>query len=381
MPAEELLPNGMMVAGAWSWRILVIAGVVALFVFLIIELRVIVLPLMISVLVSALLVPFTQFLRRHRWPRWLAIVTPVVGLLAAVSGLVVLIVWQVRAGLPELQVQSLEAWDEFTIFMLESPLHLTSAQISSFGNELWTVVQRDSEVWLSGALSLGSSAGHFIAGLFLALFATLLMVIDGPRIWRWVVRLFPKKAQAAVDGSGRAGWGTLTEFVKVQIFVAAIDAVGIGLGAFILQLPLVVPIAVAVFLGSFVPIVGAVLTGALAVFIALIFKDAVIALIMLGIVLLVQQVESHVLQPLIMGNAVKIHPLGVVFAVAGGAYLAGIPGALFAVPVVAALNIMIKYIAHGAWRVPGGVEGAQQFGRVAITVPRDVSPRRRRASR
>src|SRR5690606_9306449 len=153
---------------------------------------------------------------------------------------------------------------------------------------------------------------------------------------------------------------TLTQFVKVQIFVAAIDAIGIGLGAFILQLPLVVPIAVAVFLGSFVPIVGAVLTGALAVFIALVFKDIVVALIMLGIVLLVQQVESHVLQPLIMGNAVKIHPLAVVLAVAGGSFLAGIPGALFAVPVVATLNVMVGYIARARWKEPGGLAMAEE---------------------
>lgn len=340
----------MRIAGAWSWRILVIAGVVALLIFLIMELRVIVIPLMVSILVSALLVPFSHFLQRHGWPKWLAIVTALVATIAVITGLVWLIIWQVRAGLPELQAQSLEAWDEFKQFLLDSPLHLTDAQISQYGMQLWETVQRDSAVWISGAASIGSSAGHLIAGLFLVIFASIIILIDGKGIWAWIVRIFPRRARAAVDGSGRAGWGTLTEFVKVQIFVAAIDAVGIGLGAAILQLPLVIPIAVAVFLGSFVPIVGAVLTGALAVFVALVFKDVVIAIIMLAIVLLVQQVESHILQPLIMGNAVKVHPLAVVFAVAGGGYLAGIPGALFAVPVVATLNTMISYIARGRWR-------------------------------
>src|SRR5690606_16498599 len=125
--------------------------------------------------------------------------------------------------------------------------------------------------------------------------------------------------------------------VKVQIFVAFIDAVGIGLGAWILGLffggfPLVIPIAIAVFLGSFIPVVGAVLTGAIAVFVALVYLGIWPAVIMLGIVLLVQQVEGHVLQPLVMGTAVKVHPLAVVFAVAAGGFLAGIAGALFAVP-------------------------------------------------
>jgi predicted PurR-regulated permease PerM len=371
--ADESVPPGMRIAGAWSWRILVIAGVVALLIFLIMELRIIVVPLMIATLLSALLVPIASFLQRHHWPRWLAIITSMVAFVSLVGGLVVLIVWQVRAGLPDLQRQSLEAWEEFKVFMLESPLHLSEDQLTEFGAEIWANVQRDSESLVSGAMSLGLTAGHFVAGLFLVVFATILIVIDGPTIWRWIVRLFPVKARPAVDGSGRAGWGTLTQFVKVQIFVAFIDAVGIGLGAAILQLPLVVPIAVAVFLGAFVPIVGAVLTGALAVFIALVFKDIVVALIMLGIVLLVQQVESHVLQPLIMGSAVKVHPLAVVLAVAGGGFLAGIPGALFAVPVVATLNVMITYIARGRWRDPLALAEAERFGRDAIT---DESHRR-----
>nr|WP_325209237.1 AI-2E family transporter [Salinibacterium sp.] len=370
---EELVPRGMRVAGAWSWRILAIAAVVALLVFLIMELRIIVVPLMIAILISALLVPFSQFLQRHRWPRWLAIITALVSLATFVGGLVVLIVLEVRAGLPQLQVQSLEAWEELKDFLLASPLHLSEDQITEYAAEIWTSVQRDSEVLVSGAMSIGSTAGHFVAGLFLVLFATIIIVVDGRTIWHWFVRIFPVAARPAIDGSGRAGWGTLTQFVKVQIFVAAIDAIGIGLGAFILQLPLVVPIAVAVFLGAFVPIVGAVLTGALAVFIALVFKDIVVALIMLGIVLLVQQVESHVLQPLIMGNAVKIHPLAVVLAVGGGSFLAGIPGALFAVPVVATLNVMIGYIARQRWKEPGGVSLAEKWGREASISRRSLT--------
>ncbi|AWB89776.1 AI-2E family transporter [Salinibacterium hongtaonis] len=364
---DDSLPTGVRIAGAWSWRILAITGVLAIFVFLIMELRIVVVPLMIATLLSALLVPLTQFLVRHRWPRWLAIVTTLTALITVIGGLVVLVVWQIRVGWPDLRDQSLVAWEGLKDFLLQSPLHLTEDQITQYGEELWTTIQRDSEVWVSGALSIGSSAGHFVAGLFLVIFATIIMLIDGRGIWNWVVRLFPQKARAAVNGSGLAGWGTLTNFVKVQIFVAAIDAVGIGLGAAILQLPLVVPIAIAVFLGSFVPIIGAVITGALAVFIALIYKDIVIALIMLGIVLLVQQVESHILQPLIMGNAVKVHPLAVVLAVAGGSYLAGIPGALFAVPVIATLNVMVGYIARGRWRLPPGQANPNEFGRPVIT--------------
>ena len=214
---------------------------------------------------------------------------------------------------------------------------------------------------VSGAVTFGTTAGHVLAGMLLTLFATLFMLIDGKGIWAWVVRLFPKKARLAVDGSGRAGWVTLTNFVRVQIFVAFVDAVGIGLGAWIIGLffggfPLVIPITIAVFLGSFIPVVGAVVSGVLAVFIALIFLGPVPALIMLGVVLLVQQVEGHILQPLVMGSAVKVHPVAIVFAVAAGAGIAGIPGALFAVPLVAVVNVMVKYIASGEWRKPGRPE-------------------------
>lgn len=340
----------MLLAGAWSWRVLAIAGVIALVVFLVIELRIIVIPMLVAVIVSALLVPFSQFLQRHRWPKWLAVTTTLALTVGVVSGLVYLVVTQVRTGWPDLQAQSVAAWDRFTEWLLDSPMHITEAQVGEWAADLWHEIERDSSAWISGALSVGSTAGQFIAGTLIAIFAILLILIDGKNIWAWVVRLFPRTARVAIDGAGQAGWVTLSNFAKVQIFVAAVDAVGIGLGAVILGLPLAIPLAIVVFLGSFIPIVGAVATGAIAVFIALIYKDLVIAIIMLAIVILVQQIEGNVLQPLVMGQAVKVHPLAVVLAVAAGSYIAGIAGALFAVPIVATANAVISYIGRGAWR-------------------------------
>lgn len=345
----------MKIAGAWSWRILVIAAVLALFGYLVVQLREIVVPFMVAILLAALLIPLVTFLVRHRWPKWVAVALAEVSLITIVAGLVVLVVLQVRNGFPDLQRQSLIAFDNFKGFLLASPLHLTESDITRYLNQAGAALQKDSQILLSGALSVGSSAGRFLAGVLLTLFATLFILIDGKRIWRWVVRLFPRNARPAVDGAGRVGWVTLTSFVRVQILVAFVDAVGIGVGAWVLGLvfggfPLVIPIAVAVFLGSFIPVVGAVLTGILAVFIALIYISPLAAAIMLGIVIAVQQIEGHVLQPLVMGSAVKVHPLAVVFAVAAGGFLAGIPGALFAVPVIAVLNVMVHYVARGQWR-------------------------------
>jgi predicted PurR-regulated permease PerM len=347
---DPSVPRGMVIAGAWSWRVLLVVAVVAVFVWLVIQLRIIVIPFLVALLVSALLVPFSGWLQRHRWPKWVAVVVSLVGFLVVVAGLFALVVLQVVDGWPMLRDRSVASYGELKDFLLASPLHLTEGQLNGYVGDAVAALQQDSQPLLRGALSIGSTAGHVGAGLVLMLFTTIFLLVGGGEIWRWVVRLFPRAAREAVDGAGRAGWLTLTNFVKVQIFVAFVDAVGIGLGALLLGLPLVAPIAIAVFLGSFVPVVGAVATGAIAVVIALVYNGWVVALLMLAVVILVQQIEGHLLQPFVMGSAVKVHPLAVVFAVAAGALLAGIPGALFAVPVIAVLNVMIGYVARGSWR-------------------------------
>lgn len=351
----DAVPPGMRIAAAWSWRLLVVAGLIALVIFLVIQLRLIVVPLMVAMLLAALLVPFSNWLQRHRWPKWAAIAVSEVGVLAIIAGLIWLTYRTVRAGAPALVEQSLLRWEELKQWLLESPLHLSEDDIQGRMDELIAALQEDWSVLWSGALSVGSSLAHVLAGFLLVLFATLFILIDGRGIWHWIVRIFPRKARAAMIGGGEAGWITLSNFVRVQVLVAFIDAVGIGLGAFVLGLfyggfPLVVPIAIVVFLGSFIPVVGAVVSGAIAVFVALVFLGPWPAFVMLLIVIGVQQLEGHVLQPFLVGNAVKVHPLAVVIAVAAGGFLAGIPGALFAVPLVATLNAMIVYMARGDWR-------------------------------
>ena len=345
----------MKVAAAWSWRILAVAGVLALVIFLVVQLRLIVVPLLVALLLAALLVPFSNWLQRHRWPRWIAIAVSEVGILVIVAGLIFLIVFFVIRGVPDLVAQTLDRYDDLKAWLLDSPFHLTEADINAWASGLVESLRADTSGLLSGALSVGSTFGHLLAGILLVLFATLFILIDGRGIWGWIVRLFPRRSHPALVGAGEAGWLTLSSFVRVQVFVAFVDAVGIGLGAYILGLfyggfPLVIPIAILVFLGSFIPVVGAVLSGILAVFIALVYLGPWPAFIMVIIVIGVQQLEGHVLQPFVVGNVVKVHPLAVVIAVAAGGFLAGIPGALFAVPLVAVANVMIGYIARGEWR-------------------------------
>lgn len=346
----EFVTNGMRIAGAWSWRILAVAAAAAVVIFLVIQLRLLVIPLFVAVIIAALLVPFSTFLQRHRWPKWLAIAVSELGMIAIIGGLLFLVVTQVYQGYDDLSAKTVESYGDLKAWLLTSPLHLTESQINAYAQQALAAVQQDTSAIVSGALSVGSTIGHLLTGVLLVLFSTLFILIDGRGIWAWVVRIFPRNARPAIDGAGKAGWSTLSNFVRVQILVAFVDAVGIGLGAALLGVPLAIPIGVLVFLGSFVPVIGAVVTGALAVFIALVYNGPLIALIMLIVVLAVQQIEGHILQPLVMGTAVKVHPLAVVLAVAGGSIIAGIAGAFFAVPFVATLNVMIKYVAGGSWR-------------------------------
>jgi predicted PurR-regulated permease PerM len=343
------VPRGLALTTAYAWRFLVLAAAVGVVIWLVIQLKLLVIPLLISVLVTALLWPAFSWMLRHRVPRWAAIAISVIGTLAIVTGLVWLVVWQVRLQWSSVQARTAEAIEEFRQYLIDGPLHLTEAQIDDLLTQGLALIQQQAELLWSGALALGSTLGHVVVGALLSLFILLCLLADGGGIWRWTTRLFPKKARPAVDGSARAGWVMVVSYARTQLLVATIDAVGIGLGAFLLGVPLAIPIAVLVFLGAFVPIVGAVVTGAVAVFLALVYNGPWIALWMLVVVLGVQQLEGHVLQPLLMGSAVKVHPLAVVLVVAGGAMIAGIPGALFAVPLAAFVNVVAVYIGDRAW--------------------------------
>jgi len=357
LAVEGAIPVPVEIAGQFAWRILAVVGVLVVAGLLIIQLKDIVIPFMVALLISGLLVPVVNFLVRKKWPKALAVATTLIGFLAIVTGLFWLVIAQVRAGFPDLQDRSLSAFEDFKVFLAGEPFDISEKDFNGYISQAYSAIEANSDFLVNGALNVGTTAGHVLTGALIALFATIFILIDGRGVWAWIVRLFPRKARRALDGSGQAGWLTLTTFVKVQIFVAFIDAVGIGIGAFFIGLtipggfPLLIPITIAVFLGSFIPVVGAVATGSLAILVALVFGGPFAAIAMAAVVLGVQQLEGHVLQPLVLGSAVKVHPLAVVFAVAAGAGIAGIAGALFAVPVVAVANVMVNYVASGTWRV------------------------------
>lgn len=343
------VPRSLRIATAYSWRFLVVAGAIAVAIWVVIQLKLLVIPLLVAILLSALLYPGLSFMLRHRVPRWLAIIIAVSGTIAVVTGLLWLVIWQITRQWASVQARTIEATDQLRLYLIDGPLGLTAEQIDDALAQAWVFMQQQASLLWSGALAFGSTLGHVVAGALLTLFILLCILADGAGIWRWTTRLFPAEARPAVDGAGRAGWVSVVNYARTQLLVATIDAVGIGLGAFLLGVPLAIPVSVLVFLGAFVPFVGAVVTGSLAVFLALVYNGPWIALAMLGVVLLVQQLEGHVLQPLLMGSAVKVHPLAVVLVVAGGALIAGIPGALFAVPLAAFINVVAVYLSRRTW--------------------------------
>lgn len=351
--ADLDVPYGVRIAAAWSWRVAAIIVTTGIVVWLLSHVSLLIIPLMVAALLSGLLSPIVAALRRWRVPNGLATGGTVVGFIVVVSVALSLVGRTLARGFAGLWDSALAGIAQVQSWMATGPLKITSEELDGYIADALEQLQSNSSSILSGALSAGSTLGHAAAGALLAVFALVFFLLEGNRIWTFVVGLMPRRARAATDGAGRKGWHSLVNYVRVQLFVAFIDAVGIGLGALILGVPLALPLSVLVFIGSFIPILGALFTGALAALLALVANGWVNALIMLAVVLVVQQAESHILQPLVMGKAVSLHPLAVVLAVAGGTMIAGIAGALFAVPIMAIVNTMVRYIGARGWETPG----------------------------
>jgi putative heme transporter len=339
---EVDIPHGVMVASEWSWRLLLILTAAGVTGYLLLRLSIVVVPVLIAALVSALIVPVTGWLHRSGLSRGLAAGLTLLGLILVILGLLGLVGQQVATGYEGLYRQVVDGIDQVRVWLIRGPLQLSRADIDNAFQSLGRLFTTDELT--QGALQVSTTVGHVVGGLFLALFTTYFMLYDGERMWRFLVGFFPRSARALADSSGRRGWVSLTAFVRATVIVAFVDAVGIMVVALILGLPFAVPIGVLVFLASFVPIIGALVSGAVAVLVALVAKGPIVAVIMLGGVLLVQQLEAHVLQPFLLGRFVRLHPVAIILGIAAGAYLAGIAGALFAVPLIAVLNGIVRHL-------------------------------------
>lgn len=341
---NNAIPRGLQIAGAWAWRIVALAAAGWVLLQIVSRTQLVLVPVLVAMLLAALLQPMAAALVKRGVPRALAAALVLLSGIAGIGLLVWLVVDQFRDGFEELRGQVDEGVREVQDWLITGPLGLSQTQIDNAFDGARTSLSENRDALTSGAVGAATTAGHVLTGLLIALFATFFLLKDGRQIWSWVVRLFPRDVRARADGAGERAWHTLISYVRATLAVALVDAVGIGVGAAVLGVPLALPIGVLVFLGSFVPIVGATVTGLVAVLVALVAEGPVTALLLLGIVLLVQQLEGHVLQPLLLGRAVQVHPLAVVLAIATGVLLAGIVGALVAVPIVAVANTVASYL-------------------------------------
>lgn len=343
--SRSAVPGAVRAASEWSWRgLLIVIGAAVLIVGMV-WLKTVVVPVLVATLLASLLAPLAAwFHHRLRFPRVLAVIATLVAVVGVLVGLITLAGSTIANGLPALWDRAIAGFEDAVDWLSSGPLGLDQATLTEWLNEAQEQLSTNADAIITGALSVTSSAGHIAAGALITLFCLFFFLLEGRTIWTWVVGLFPRVARARIDGAGLRSWISLGSYARTQILVAFVDGIGIGLAAWALGVPLPVPLGILVFVGAFIPIVGALVTGTVAVAVALVDGGVLTAALMLLAVLVVQQVEGHLLQPLLMSRALKLHPVAVLLAVATGTLVGGIVGALFAVPVIAVANTAVKYL-------------------------------------
>ncbi|MFC0673043.1 AI-2E family transporter [Brachybacterium hainanense] len=344
-PEVEEIPIGVRRLSAWSWRILVIVAALVVLIKAASYVSSLILAVLVAVLLAAMLTPLVRLLTRYTFlGRAAASGVALIGLIVVVIGMFTLAGRQLITQWADIQDKAVTGFQTVTdwattTFNIDAPM-LTTAL-----DELVEKLQENATTLLSGAVSTVGVVGNLVTGLVIALFTLFFMLAGGSEMWRWAVGLLPPGARVPTHEAVRRGWKALSAYVRTQILVAGVDATGIAIGMIALGLgSYAVPIWLLVFLFSFIPLVGAIVSGAIAVLLVLVLKSWVFAIIMLVIVLAVQQIEGNVLQPFLMGKAVSLHPVAVLLGVAAGATVAGIPGALFSIPLLAFVNATLLYL-------------------------------------
>jgi predicted PurR-regulated permease PerM len=340
-PAHALIPRWLYTGGAWSWRLIVI-GVVGYFLLhFILKLQLVVLPFLGAMVFTALLRPMSRWLQQHGFSRLSATWLTFLISLIVVCGLGTLVVYRSIVEWHVL-VNDLTATTEKARHWLASgPFHLKDTDLQDFQQKIVDTVNRHRGVVVNGIINGASIVGEAIAGMILAAFITFFLLYDGERIWRFVRAPLRPRTSERVDRAAGAAWHTLSGYIRGSVVIATIHAAVIAVSLFALGVPLIAPLAMLVFVTSFIPLIGVLIGGGLSVFVTLGTHGLTPALILLGILVVEHQVEGHLLQPFIMGRYVRIHPLAIALALTAGGVLQGIVGAIVAVPLVA--------MVHAAW--------------------------------
>lgn len=345
-PITPRVPVLLDVAAAWTWRVLILLAGIYVLAIVVARLQIVFLPVAAALLITALVRPLVTSLQRIGLGRLAATWIVILLLFTGIGGFLTLTGTQLAGEFDELGTQVEAGIGEVTRYLAEGPLQLDQAQIDEAYQKLRERLSENQGALVSGAVAGATVAVEVLAGLILALFTAFFLLYDGERIWDWIASRFPREQRNRVDSTGAAAWSTLTGYIRGTSLVAFVDALGVGLALALTGVPLVIPLALLTFFGGFIPLVGATLAGAAAVLVALVSQGPIAALIVLGAVIAVQQLEGHVLSPLVLGRAVQLHPLVIALSLAAGAVVAGIPGAIVAVPLVAVANRAAAHLAE-----------------------------------
>lgn len=339
---NDLVPRPLAVAAAWSWRLVVVIFAIASLAVVLFQFRVVTVPFFIAVLLTTVLVPPSKFLERKGFRPAFAVLTTFVVTVGLIAGIVYALSQPVANQLKDLGPQVSKGVDSVNNWLQTGPFHLTDAQITDYYNKAVDQAKAN-----GGALGAGFAHGAAIAlevitSFFVTIILTIFLTKDGEKLFQWWVGLLPQEKQEKADRVGKRMWHALQGYLRGVAFTGFVDAALIGIGLAIVGVPLILPLILLTFFGAFLPVVGASLAGLVAVLIALVNGGATDAIIVLGIVIAVQQIEGHILQPVVMSRAVAVHPIVILMSLAIGALLAGIIGAFLAVPLVAMVSSALR---------------------------------------
>jgi predicted PurR-regulated permease PerM len=334
---EPPVPRALQRAAAWSWRLLVIGLLIYVAFRVASALSLVVLPCIAALLLTALLQPLTARLRRAGLPSLAATWCTVLAAIIILAGISILAADRVSADYPRLQTEVKHTAHEVQASLAGAPFHLNSARLQEYYNDIEHFLSQHKSLIAGTVVTGGKIVLELLTGLVLMIFITFFLLKDGERIWAWLIKGLRPEFRQRADNAGAAAWAALVNYVRGTTAVAAIHAVFIGLALWLLGVPLLLPLIILVFLAAFVPLVGILVAGALAILVTLGTKGWIAAVILLGVFLLENQIESHLLQPLVVGRIVRLHPLAIILVLAVGGIVAGIAGAIVAVPAAAAI--------------------------------------------
>lgn len=357
--AADAVPLWLRIGAAFSWRLLLVAVTAVVAVLVVDRLHLVFLPVIAALLLATFLEPPTDWLERAGFPRALAALTSLVGGIAVLAGIAAAIGPPMVDATDDLGDEVTDAIDAAQEWLIEGPLDLSQEQIADTVNRAADQLRENVGTITDRLISGAVIVVEVIAGLLLTVVLLFFFLKDGRRMWAWFLGLFDRR-RADVDQLGRRAWGTLGGYIRGITAVATIDALFIGLALVIIGVPLVLPLVVITFFGAYIPIVGAFVSGLLAVLVALASLGLFEALLVLASIVAVQQLEGNVLQPVIVGRSVELHPVVILLGVTGGAVLYGIVGAFLAIPLVAVASSMLAYAREQ--RVDEGDRGQLELG-------------------